>query len=548
MSAASMPPPPIPGAPIASTSAAPSAPNPTVGLSAAVAGLQSTGAGAESATKRGQSYRYTTELTQMLTVLGQPKDSPHLEDLAKIIEDLVRAYLIDIMSRIKRRPTTEDVLFLIRNDQPKLERVKRFLGTREDRVRVREAEEGDGFEDLDQPPSYFPSTAQVNPFNAGSANNPLPPPPALATAWDPVSVFDCFVPEEEDSTISAADGESEAEKEVEMDQDEEEGEDHQEGRPQKRVKMAPGVEGEEKEEAKRDREINPANLKRLEDLNDRTKDMTDEEYIQWAEMRVAASFTVRKSKKFREFIQLSLHLDLSPPSEDFVDLFGFLATSLVEDLVKGAGRWRTIYSEPEEEEEEGNEQDEGAENGDAKSSLKGEETEGEPGTDVEVEGEGEGEPKSATSTTSNNSRLSKPKKNSASSSLSVPTSLFSPYVPPAPVPPAKSQPSNGDGTTSGSPSSNPNTVIIRPSDLTSAISAGLIPGLSSWGTLEIIPAAPVTQEYSLEEVPEKMKGWGMRNWRKTMAGTGGGGSSGAVGSGGSVVGVSGVSEGRERRR
>lgn len=61
-----------------------------------------------------------------------------------------------------------------------------------------------------------------------------------------------------------------------------------------------------------------------------TKKMTKNEYAQYSECR-QASFTYRRARRFREFINFSAYLDVRP-NDDIVDILGFLAFEMVRSL------------------------------------------------------------------------------------------------------------------------------------------------------------------------------------------------------------------------
>lgn len=58
--------------------------------------------------------------------------------------------------------------------------------------------------------------------------------------------------------------------------------------------------------------------------------MTKNEYAQYSECR-QASFTYRRARRFREFINFSAYLDVRP-NDDIVDILGFLAFEMVRSL------------------------------------------------------------------------------------------------------------------------------------------------------------------------------------------------------------------------
>lgn len=76
---------------------------------------------------------------------------------------------------------------------------------------------------------------------------------------------------------------------------------------------------------------NEASLRAVDEL---TRAMTREQYAHYAECR-AASFSHRKAKRFREFLNLSLHLE-GNPSDEALDALSFLGTALVALLVASA--------------------------------------------------------------------------------------------------------------------------------------------------------------------------------------------------------------------
>jgi transcription initiation protein SPT3 len=89
------------------------------------------------------------------------------------------------------------------------------------------------------------------------------------------------------------------------------------------------VEDEEEEE------MNFATLQRLKNADERTKNMTREEYVHWSDCR-QASFTYRKGKRFKEWA--GFHLIDSKPSDDIIDILGFLTFEIVQTLTEEALR------------------------------------------------------------------------------------------------------------------------------------------------------------------------------------------------------------------
>jgi len=84
------------------------------------------------------------------------------------------------------------------------------------------------------------------------------------------------------------------------------------------------------EEDEDDIEAHEASVLRLKEADDVTRQMTREEYQHYSDCR-QASFTYRKAKRFREFLNLPSHLDLRA-NDDTVDIVGFLAFEMVRSL------------------------------------------------------------------------------------------------------------------------------------------------------------------------------------------------------------------------
>lgn len=78
--------------------------------------------------------------------------------------------------------------------------------------------------------------------------------------------------------------------------------------------------------------MNFITLQRLRRADERTKAMTKEEYVTWSEYR-QASFTYRKGKRFREWAGFGIVTD-SKPSDDIVDILGFLTFEMVQVLTE----------------------------------------------------------------------------------------------------------------------------------------------------------------------------------------------------------------------
>ena len=90
----------------------------------------------------------------------------------------------------------------------------------------------------------------------------------------------------------------------------------------------------EDEEDEEEEEMNYATLQRLKNADERTKNMTKDEYVHWSDCR-QASFTFRKGKRFKEWAGFGIVTD-SKPNDDIVDILGFLTFEIVQTLTEEA--------------------------------------------------------------------------------------------------------------------------------------------------------------------------------------------------------------------
>ena len=95
-------------------------------------------------------------------------------------------------------------------------------------------------------------------------------------------------------------------------------------------------ERDDEEDNEEEEEQNYATLQRLASADERTKNMTREEYVFWSDCR-QASFTFRKGKRFREWAGFGVVTD-SKPNDDIVDILGFLTFEMVQTLTEEALR------------------------------------------------------------------------------------------------------------------------------------------------------------------------------------------------------------------
>ncbi|OLY80402.1 SAGA complex subunit spt3 [Smittium mucronatum] len=75
-------------------------------------------------------------------------------------------------------------------------------------------------------------------------------------------------------------------------------------------------------------------LKRLKAADEITRLMTRDEYVHYSECR-QASFTYRKGKRFRDWVNMQLYIDMKA-NDDIIDILGFLTFEMVSKLTETA--------------------------------------------------------------------------------------------------------------------------------------------------------------------------------------------------------------------
>ncbi|ORY22127.1 transcription initiation factor IID, 18kD subunit-domain-containing protein, partial [Naematelia encephala] len=224
-------------------------------------------------------YKYLAEIGQMMFVFGEVQDP--LPETIKLVEDIVRGQVIEMVTRARllthlrasRYLSAEDLIFLIREDRGKVNRLRTYLSWKDVRKRAKEEEEGD-VELVDEKALKSRRTMVKLP-------------------WELLTPFSDFLKGLPSSQNRAA-----AEEEDEEDEDE--------------------------MQAYQD------SMQRLRDADEITKKMTKDEYVHYSDCR-QASFTYRKAKRFREFINFTAYLDVRP-NDDIVDILGFLSFEMVRSL------------------------------------------------------------------------------------------------------------------------------------------------------------------------------------------------------------------------
>ncbi|KAK6085679.1 spt3 [Seiridium cupressi] len=236
-------------------------------------------------------HKYRQEIQQMMYVSGETGE-PSTETTF-LIEEIVRQQVIEMLRnctelaarRGARSIAINDLIFLIRDDAPKVSRLRTFLSWKDVRKNARDSDEkgGDvelGVDDAGGPAGAMPGAGPVE--EAAKKNKKA----KVKLPWEPSSFYSQEVPELDD------------------------------------------------EEDEEEEELNFITLERLRKADERTKVMTREEYVTWSEYR-QASFTYRKGKRFREWAGFGVVTD-SKPSDDVVDILGFLTFEMVQTLTEEA--------------------------------------------------------------------------------------------------------------------------------------------------------------------------------------------------------------------
>ncbi|KAF2007832.1 TFIID-18kDa-domain-containing protein [Amniculicola lignicola CBS 123094] len=236
--------------------------------------------------------KYRTEIQQMMFVSGETGEpTPETTTLIEsIVQDQVQHMLRECTNLATRRGSrsisTDDLMMLIRHDRAKISRLRHFLQWKDVRRSVKDSDDkgGDAGADVGGADADL-AAGVVGPAGPGPDAGKKAKRAKVDLVWDVQSFFSENPPLMED------------------------------------------VEDEEEEE------MNFATLQRLKNADERTKNMTREEYVHWSDCR-QASFTYRKGKRFKEWAGFGL-ID-SKPSDDIIDILGFLTFEIVQTLTEEA--------------------------------------------------------------------------------------------------------------------------------------------------------------------------------------------------------------------
>ncbi|PVU87795.1 hypothetical protein BB559_005878 [Furculomyces boomerangus] len=222
-------------------------------------------------------YKYLTEIQQMMFVFGEVQDP--LPETTMLIESILRSQVIEIcvmaaaqaQKRGSRYISSEDLIFLIRHDRQKVSRLTEFLSWKDVRKNVKEREGDAGDDIIEETDDKLEKSKKVK----------------IRLFWELTSAF---------SDNIKQDFEEEFMEENSYEQTE--------------------------------------SIKRLKAADEVTRQMTRDEYVHYSECR-QASFTYRKNKKFKDWINMQTLMDMKA-NDDIVDILGFLTFEMVSKLTETA--------------------------------------------------------------------------------------------------------------------------------------------------------------------------------------------------------------------
>ncbi|KAI9258558.1 hypothetical protein BY458DRAFT_535062 [Sporodiniella umbellata] len=170
--------------------------------------------------------------------------------------------------RNSRHLNAEDLIFLMRHDRAKVNRLRSFLSWKDVRKNAKDAS-GDQVDDV------------LEETNTGKLHRSI-----IKLPWELVNQFSDVI--------------------------------------------AKSINGEDEDEDEDEVEAYNDSIQRLKEADEVTRVMTREEYVNYSECR-QASFTYRKGKKFRDWANMSTLVDLKP-NDDIVDSLGFLTYEMISKL------------------------------------------------------------------------------------------------------------------------------------------------------------------------------------------------------------------------
>ncbi|KAF9343891.1 Transcription initiation protein spt3 [Mortierella sp. NVP85] len=203
--------------------------------------------------------------------------------------------------------SAEDLIFLIRHDRPKVNRLRTYLSWKEVRKNVKDSSEGAGGAGGDDVVAGIEDAAADG--KGGGDGSGVGGGPGGKNAGGPAG--------------AVAPGSKARRMRVKLSWELVNG-----------FSDAMVGNGEEDEDDDDDEDAYLDSMQRLRDADRITLAMTREEYEHYSECR-QASFTYRKAKRFREWANMSSYIDMRP-NDDIIDILGFLTFEMVTTLTETA--------------------------------------------------------------------------------------------------------------------------------------------------------------------------------------------------------------------
>ncbi|KAJ3067762.1 Transcription initiation protein spt3 [Podochytrium sp. JEL0797] len=261
---------------------------------------------------------YRGEIAQMMFVFGDTTEPD--EATVALVEDLTRAQIGEIIiqaiaqahKRSSKTVTAEDVIFLIRHDAKKTNRLKQFLSWKD----VRKPPKGAGGAAGGAADLMDSATVGDEANEDLLENEPTKLKPRKNTikfSWELVTTFSHILDATNSSSLTTEGDLLDTNMTDPADSED--------------VLSPPSMD----EDARLAYEEQIARLRVADEI---TRDMSKEEYVYYSECR-QASFTFKKAKKFRDWSGLMLYYK-NKPNSDVLDILGFLAYECVARLTETA--------------------------------------------------------------------------------------------------------------------------------------------------------------------------------------------------------------------
>ncbi|KAJ3110442.1 Transcription initiation protein spt3 [Phlyctochytrium bullatum] len=257
--------------------------------------------------KKEKKYMYQTEvrscyeavslsslqIQQMMFVFGEVAEP--LEETTELVEEIVRAQVVEFIvqavaqahKRGSKHLSAEDLIFLIRHDRKKTNRLRTFLSWKEVR---KIKDKGAGTEVADADEGIVGDDAEQK-MKASKMR--------VKFSWDIINNYSGVLSDDD---------------------------------------------ADDEEEDDDERQAYEDQIARLRVADEVTRTMTKDEYIYYSDCR-QASFTYKKNKRFRDWCYMATHYKNQKPNGDVIDILGFLACECVARLTETGLSVKKVWDE-----------------------------------------------------------------------------------------------------------------------------------------------------------------------------------------------------------